>query len=315
MLAIISITSPVFLLIGLGFLTVCAGRIEREGAIAMGRYALSLALPALLFNAIAKRPVDQILVPDFLLAYVTGSLIAFSIGMLVASALRRTHPLDNAFFGMGVAMSNSGYIGYALVAQIFGQEALIAVAMTILTEVLVIMPLTLSLAELHAQRGRGGLVRVLGQVASKVVKNPLVQAIVAGLVCASAGLEPPPALARTIDLLAGSAAAVALFAIGGGLAGQRLQQRPATLFLIAAGKLLVHPAAVFAMLLLLPPFDPVLTQAAVVLAGLPMVTIFPLLAYRYGLGELCTSALLVTTATSFVTLNLGLWFFGVGLPR
>lgn len=42
-----------------------------------------------------------------------------------------------------------------------------------------------------------------------------------------------------------------------------------------------------------------------------MVSIFPLLAYRYALGELCTSGLLVTTVLPFVTLNLGLWTFEV----
>jgi hypothetical protein len=43
-----------------------------------------------------------------------------------------------------------------------------------------------------------------------------------------------------------------------------------------------------------------------------MVTIFPLLAQRYGQGEQCASALLVTTLLSFVTLNLGLWALGIG---
>ncbi len=77
--------------------------------------------------------------------------------------------------------------------------------------------------------------------------------------------------------------------------------------------LIIHPLAVLLMLALVPPFDPKLTQAALVLAGLPMVTIFPLLAQRYGQGEQCASALLVATLLSFLTLNLGLWALGVGV--
>lgn len=311
--AIISITAPIFILIALGFIAVGPGWVPREGVAAMGRYVLSLALPALLFNAMARRPLDQIVVPDFLLAYVGGSLVAFAIGMTVASALRRTHPLDNAFFGMGVSMSNSGYIGYALIAQIFGTAALNAVAMSILTEVLVIMPLTLILAELHGHRGTHGVFHTLGKVLLQVGRNPILVAIAAGLLCAGFGWHLPPMLARTVDMLGNSAAAVALFAIGGSLAGQRLHHGLGATLLIAAGKLLIHPAAVLLMLQLVPALDPTLNQAALVLAGLPMVTIFPLLAYRYGQGELCTSALLVTTVLSFVTLNLGLWAFGIGL--
>jgi malonate transporter and related proteins len=229
--------------------------------------------------------------------------------------VRRTSPLDNAFFGMGVSMSNSGYIGYGLVSQILGADALVAVAMTILTEVLVIMPLTLVLAEIHRDRGQRGLGRTVGKVLLTVARNPILVGIAAGFLCSGLGYQVPAMLGRTIDMLAGSAAAVALFAIGGGLAGQRLHEGLGAAVAIAAGKLLIHPAAVFAMLALVPTFDPTLTQAALILAGLPMVTLFPLLAQRYGKGDLCSSALLVTTALSFVTLNIGLWAFGVGGGR
>ena len=315
MFAIISITSPVFILILLGFGAVRAGWVQRDGTLAMGRYVLSLALPALLFNAVSQRPLEQIIVPEFLIAYVGGSLIVFLAGLLLTAALRRTSPLDNAFFGMGVSMSNSGYIGYALVAQILGNGALIAVAMAILTEVLVILPLTLIMAEFHHSSGQHGFLKTLGKVLVQVANNPIVPAIGAGLLCAGLDWHPPAIIARTLDLLAGSAAAVALFAIGGSLAGQRLHHGLGGALLIAAGKLLAHPAAVLLMLTLLPAFDPTLTQAALILAGLPMVTIFPLLASRYGQGDLCASALLVTTMLSFATLNLGLWFMGTGLPR
>lgn len=312
MLAIASITAPIFLLIAIGFAAVRAGWIPRDGALAMGRYALFFALPALLFNALAKRSLDAIIVPPFLLVYVTGSLIAFAIGVAAATALRRTSVLDNAFFGMGIAMSNSGYIGYALVAQVLGTEALGAVAMAILTEVLVILPLTLTLAEVSTHKDSHGPWTLAGKVLGQIVRNPILIAIAAGLACAELGVHLPALLGGTIDLLAGSAAPVALFAIGGTLAGQRIHDGLPGALLIAAGKLFVHPAAVLLMLAVVPPFDQTLTQAAVILAGLPMVTIFPLLAHRYGHGERSASALIVTTTLSFFTLTLGLWTFGVG---
>ncbi len=312
MLAIVSITSPIFFLIVLGFAAVRAGWVPREGALAMGRYVVSFALPALIFNALAKRALEEIVVPEFLLVYGAGSLIAFAIGVSVAAAVRRTGPLDSAFFGMGVSMSNSGYSGYALVPLLLGSDALIAVSMAILVEVLVIMPLTLVMAELHARRGERGIGVILGGVLLVVVKNPIMQGIAAGLLCAWLGVTLPAMLTRTVDMLAGSAAAVALFAVGGTLAGQRLHRGLGSALAIAAGKLVVHPLAVLLMLALLPAFDPTLSQAALVLAGLPMVTIFPLLAQRYGQGEPCASALMVTTMLSFLTLNVGLWAFGIG---
>ena len=314
MAPVLSATAPIFLLIALGFVAARAGWIRREGALAMSRYALLFALPALLFTTLAKRPLETILVPSFLLVYVTGSLIAFAIGTLVAAAARRTSPLDNAFFGLGVSMSNSGYIGYALVAQLLGEAALSAVAMAILTEVLIILPLTLTLSELHRHRDGGGLAAILGRVIGIIGTNPILLAIAAGVLCAQLGWRPPLLIGRTLEMLAGSAAAVALFAIGASLASQRIQIGLGSALPIAAGKLLIHPAAVLLMLALAPPLDASLGQAALILAGLPMVTIFPLLAQRYGQGEICATALVVTTLLAFVTLSLGLWLLGIGLP-
>uniref|UniRef100_UPI0025DC6189 AEC family transporter n=1 Tax=uncultured Thiodictyon sp. TaxID=1846217 RepID=UPI0025DC6189 len=59
LVAIVSITAPIFLLIVLGFGAVRSGWVPREGALAMGRYVLSFALPALVFNALAKRPLGE----------------------------------------------------------------------------------------------------------------------------------------------------------------------------------------------------------------------------------------------------------------
>jgi malonate transporter and related proteins len=272
------------------------------------------ALPALLFDTLSKRSLDSILVPDFLLVYVSASMITYGIGVLVASIARRTSPLDNAFFGMGLSMSNSSYIGYPLVAQLLGDPALIAVVMAILTEVLIILPLTLILTEFHRERGRGSVLRTLGRVLRTVGTNPILLAIAAGLVFAALGWRLPVPIGRTIELLAGSAAVVALFAIGGSLAGQRVRGALGPATAIATGKLVVHPLVAFGMLMLVPTLDPTLGQAALILAGLPMVTIFPLIAQRYDQGEIPATALVITTLLAFVTLNLGLWLWGIGVP-
>lgn len=314
MLAILAVTAPIFLLIALGFVAVRRAWMPREGAVAMSRYALLFALPALLFDTLSKRSLDSILVPDFLLVYVSASLITYGLGVLVASLARRTSPLDNAFFGMGLSMSNSSYIGYPLVAQLLGDPALIAVVMAILTEVLIILPLTLILTEFHRERGRGSVLRTLGRVLRTVGTNPILLAIAAGLAFSALGWRLPAAIGRTIELLAGSAAVVALFAIGGSLAGQRVRGALGPATAIATGKLVVHPLVAFGMLMLVPTLDPTLGQAALILAGLPMVTIYPLIAQRYDQGEIPATALVLTTLLAFVTLNLGLWLWGIGAP-
>jgi predicted permease len=81
---------------------------------------------------------------------------------------------------------------------------------------------------------------------------------------------------------------------------------------IAVGKLLVHPLAVFLAisalpLLGLPPLDASLRTGAVLMAAMPMMGIYPILAQAYGQEDFSAAALLVTTVASFFTLSGLLW--------
>lgn len=311
MLTTITITAPVFLLIALGYGAVMTGGMPREAAGALGRFVVAFAIPALIFDAVASRPLAEVVNGRFLLVYGGGSLIAFTIGLLVSSWLRRRPLADNAFFGMGISMSNSALIGYPLILQLFGEEALVAIPLVMLVETLLMLPLTLVLAEIHRAGASGGVLASLRNIVRQLATNPILLAIVAGLCCAAFGIRLPTVVDSAVELLTGSAAGVALFTIGASLAGLRLRSAVSAAALIAAGKLLIHPLAVGLLLALALPFEPVLMQAALVLAALPMITIYPLLAQRYDHGDVAAAALLVTTAASFVTLTVGIWLLGI----
>ena len=76
---------------------------------------------------------------------------------------------------------------------------------------------------------------------------------------------------------------------------------------VTFGKLVLHPLLVFLILWLLPPLDPQLRIAAVVLAGMPMLSLYPIVAQRYHHEGFCAAALLVTTVASFVSISTLLW--------
>ena len=72
---VLAVTAPLYLLMGLGWLAVRAGWFAREHMRVLGAYVLRLALPALLFNALASRRFAEILEPAFLLAFAGGGLL------------------------------------------------------------------------------------------------------------------------------------------------------------------------------------------------------------------------------------------------
>lgn len=101
--------------------------------------------------------------------------------------------------------------------------------------------------------------------------------------------------------------AVSLFVIGGSLVGLQTKGMRRDVSVIALGKLLLHPLAVGLMMWLAPPADPALRVAAVIFASVPMLSIYPVLAQKYGFEGFCAAALLLATVLSFVTINGVLW--------
>ncbi|MDQ7984683.1 AEC family transporter [Pseudomonas sp. G34] len=311
MLQILQITAPIFLLIGLGYLAAMGGLLNREQVRGIGAFVITFAMPALLIKTLGTAPIQQTLLPGYLLAYAFGSLAAFAAAFSVSRWLRGDNLSGSAINAMGMSVSNSGFVGYPLVAAAIGSPAVLGMAMGMLVENLLMIPLALVLAEAGKQQGGGGL-SVLGVIFGRLLKNPVIIGILIGLGVSLLGIEIPPLLFKPIDMLAGVSAPLALFVIGAGLFGMKARGVWVDAAWIASGKLIVHPLAVLCAFLLVPGIDPVMKAVGVLFACSPMMSIFPILGQRFGLEDRCSATLLVATVLSFFTISLALVFIGAG---
>ena len=190
-----------------------------------------------------------------------------------------------------------------------GPAAGVGLALTVLIENLVTIPLALAIAESGETAHLSWQHTVLRSL-KRMIQLPMMQAIVFGFVFSMFGVHLPEVLSKTVNLFAASTAAIALFVNGGSLVGMRVVGLLQEVRWIAIGKLVVHPLFVGVMLMLVGPIDPSLKISAVLLAGMPMLGIYPLLAARHGQEGFCAAALLVTTIASFFTISLILWAMG-----
>jgi predicted permease len=153
---------------------------------------------------------------------------------------------------------------------------------------------------------------VLLQTVKNVLRNPMIWGVVAGFAFSLSGLQMPAPVGRTVDLFAQASAVLALFVIGGSLVGLQARGLQGTVLPIALGKLVLHPLAMWAVLVLLVPIDdPALRAAALLTGAMPMLGIFTILNQRHGHGTVSAAALLVTTVLSFFTLSVLLWLLQV----
>lgn len=115
--------------------------------------------------------------------------------------------------------------------------------------------------------------------------------MVGGIAVAALGVPITGVLARTINMLAISSTAVSLFVIGGALVGLHMKGMVGDVSAIALGKLLLHPLSVGLLVWVNPPADPALRVAAVIFASVPMLSIYPILAQKYGFEGFSAAAL------------------------
>jgi len=304
---ILNITAPIFLLILIGYGAVRAGILAKENVRYLGVYTLNFALPALVFKALAQRPLVEVLNGSYLLIYRGASILSFvAIYSLSRWAFGRPGSVAG-LQGMGAAASNSGFIGYPVAAMVVGPTAVVAMALNMIVENGIIIPLAIALAEAGLGQGRG-FRAVWWGAARTLVRNPLIIAIAAGMALSLTGLALPGPVAKAIDMMAVAAAPVALFVVGGSLVGLSIRGELASIGMVAAGKLLLHPLLVVAGVLLIDGLAPDLRRAAIVFAACPMLTIYPLFGLRFGQQDNCAAILVVTTGLSFITLSaLLLW--------
>ncbi len=311
MLLILSFTAPIYGLILLGWLCGRRGLFERQELRVLGRFVVQIALPALLFKALGSRAAREVLDTGYLLAMAGGSLAIFGTVFAWARWGAGRPQAEAVMQAMGSSFSNTGFIGYPLALQALGPVAGVALALNMMVENLLMLPLALTLADASREPGRHWT-QVLGQTLRSLLRNPMVLAILAGLAVATLGLPLPDVLWRTVDLMAHASTAVALFVVGGSLAGLSTSGLAGEVGRVAVAKLILHPLAVYALLWAVPAVDPTLRSAALVLAAVPMLSIYPILAQKYGLEGRCAAVLLGTTVASFLTITGWLWLIGSG---
>ncbi len=304
---ILGITGPIYGAIALGYWATRQGLFAQSDMQVFGKFTLNLALPALLFNALSQRSVSEILNPSYLLAYALGALVVMGGGLFWARKVQGHSLSFGSMMAMGMSCPNSGFVGYPILLLSFGPVAGVALALNMVVENLLMIPLLLAVA--NSEGGQPGQwKRVLWQTLKNLAQNPMIWGIVGGFLFSLSGWAMPAPVGRTVNLFAQSSAALSLFVIGGSLVGLRVNGLQGTVSQIVVGKLLISPLVMWAVVTWVVPIaDPALRTAVLVTGALPMLGIYTILSQRHGHGAISAAASLVTTVLSFFSLSGLLW--------
>mgnify|MGYP000102820965 FL=1 len=306
MFDILAITVPIYVAIGLGYGLTRWGVFAKTDMRAFGTFVVKVAMPALLFNALSQRSLSDILNSEYVAAYALASLITLILSVTWALKVLKTTRSMSACMGLGMTCSNSGFVGYPIALLSLGPIAGVSLALNMIVENLIIIPLMLAWAETGSGQQRWHQIFI--QTLKGMLKNPMIWGIVLGFAFSWFSIQLPASLSRAVTLFAQASGALSLFVIGGSLVGLPVRGMESRVAQITFGKLIVHPLVMWAVLTwLIPISDPVLRTAVLLTCAMPIMGIYPILTQKHGHDGLSAAALLVTTMASFVTLNLLLW--------
>ena len=130
-------------------------------------------------------------------------------------------------------------------------------------------------------------------------------------------IEIPHFVKNIIYFIAQSGALVCLFVIGGTLFGVTLSKFGPRMYGIVLGKLIFLPLTVFLAFEIFPFImgtglvNDDLRKAAIIMASTPAMTLYPILAARFGEADQASACMLVMTILSFFTMSGILLMLGV----
>ena len=311
---ILTITTPFFALVLLGWAVVRWRMLAVESIPGLNAFVLFFALPCMLFRFSASTPIVQMLDASVVTVYLASALgiVTLAAGIARRQGLRWS---DAAFGALTAAFPNSGFMGVPLLIALFGPAAAAPAIVALALDMVVTSSLCIALSQRGAHtapglRGAGNPARLAVRRALRgMLANPLPWSIALGTLASAGELLPPAPLMRAVDMLADAASPVALFALGAMLARSQIASpmagggRPGVIGL-ATLKLLLHPLLVLAAgriaIAAGLPLDPFAAAMLVLVAALPSASNVPILAERFGAdaGRL-TRVVLVSTVCAF----------------
>ena len=309
---ILTITFPIYGAIAVGYLIVAKGLFSGGEMRTLGKYVLNIALPALLFNAVASHDISEVFHPGYMLVFLTGGLATIAVAWVWFTVTGTDKP-RRAVAIMGSVCPNSGFIGYPVMLLAFPDLAGLILALNMLVENFVLIPICLILMELAKPGPSRSLPRTITLAMLSVLKRPMVLGLLAGLLMSLAHIPVPQMADRLFGMLAASAAGLSLIVVGGSMVGLKLTGNQARALQVAFGKLLLHPALVALAALGLPLLGlaglPSNLYVAVILsAAMPMFGIYTVLAQELGQEAAASVAMLATTMLGFFSLSILLFW-------
>lgn len=301
----IGTTLPIFSVMMIGYILKRKNIIDDNFIKKANMIVFNFALPIKLFNDVYKSNINEYFDLKFIIFTVSGVTFTVLLAWLLGTYLLKDKFQLGAFIH-GSFRGNFVYIGLSLMENITGSIGLktpLVIAFIIpLYNILAVI--ILSITNIYEKEKIN-----IKDIVIKIIRNPLIIAIVLGIIVPQIGLSIPVIVVRTMGYFESMATPLALIGIGGSFSFVKSTEAFKTSLLASALKLIVFPLLMvgIAFAIGLNNEDIVLTY---VLFGVPAATVsYVMTAAMNGDKDLSSNIILTTTVLSNITMTLFVFAF------
>ncbi len=302
---------PVFVLIGFGYVFAWAGIFRERVGEGLTSYILNLAVPFLVFRAMALANLPDASPWGYWLSYFFGAAFVWLVCGLLGRIILGGSVLSNVVIGCTGSYSNTMLLGLPLVLTVFGDRAEVPLFLLITVHLPVMMFAAIFAGE-SARSGRLAITRpMIAEVGRGIFGNPVIIAIIIGFIWRFTGFEIPDIATGFINMIADTAVPCALVAMGITVRRYGVGGDKSGIALILFFKLIVHPLAVWLLAVHVFDLPRLWAMVAVLFAAAPPGINNHILATHFGVARGAVSgAIAIGTGLCLITIPFWLWVIG-----
>lgn len=306
MSALINTVLPVFALIVLGYFFVKVKLVPATAGEGLAKFVFYAAVPALFFRAVTKGEMLSDADWRVVAAYFGSCFLLYFFASIFSRTAFGMSAVERPLFAMGCVYSNTVLLGIPIILATYGEVAKGPMFFILSVHTFTIMPVVVGLLEVA--KGQDGehanWMAFAGHILLKILANPIILAMIAGVLWLLTGLEVPTPVDTFLGFLGQATIPCSLFAVGASLATHRLGGNMRHSISTVVFKLILHPAIAWFFAAKIAGLPPVPVGVITLMAAMPSgVNVF-VLAQQYGIYvQRAASAVLVSTALAIVSLS------------
>ena len=299
-----TIIAPVFLIMMLGF-GLGKTRLFPEGASSvLITFVWYVAIPALMFRSLAPKGLPSADELIFIATYYGSLYFIYFLAVFLTRYFLKLSNAEQGTFALTACFANGGFIGIPIMEGAYGAEGVRLLLVLLSFHTLTLIPVTTFIVERAQNDDNSAGPGLLARTFASVRQNPILIALVSGLIWSALSLPFPYWLDKVLELPANSAAPTGLFAAGLALSSVRIAGNLHHSLLSVALKLVLLPLIVFGVAHHLLDLKPIWVGVTTLMASLPSGMVAYSFATQYGIGaRRAATAVLISTGISAITLS------------